>query len=34
MSAGEEYKGLLRTVAACDGKRVLTTPLTRYSTAE
>ena len=30
MSAGEGYKYLLRTVAAADGDRPLSTPLTRY----
>jgi len=30
MSAGDGYKYLLRTVAAGDGKRSLSTPLTRY----
>jgi hypothetical protein len=34
MSAGDGYKYLLRTVAAGDGKRSLSTPLTRYYTAE
>src|SRR5687768_90404 len=30
MSAGDGYKYLLRTVAAADGVRPLSTPLTRY----
>ena len=30
MSAGDGYKYLLRTVAAADGDRELSTPLTRY----
>lgn len=30
MSAGDGYKYLLRTVAAADGDRPLSTPLTRY----
>jgi len=30
MSAGDGYKYLLRTVAAADGDRTLSTPLTRY----
>lgn len=30
MSAGDGYKYLLRTVAAGDGDRHLSTPLTRY----
>lgn len=30
MSAGDGYKYLLRTVAAGDGDRPLSTPLTRY----
>lgn len=34
MSAGEGYKYLLRTVAAGDGDRSLSTPLTRYYSAE
>ena len=34
MSAGDRYKYLLRTVAAGDGKRLLSTPLTRYYTEE
>ena len=34
MSAGDGYKYLLRTVAAGDGKRLLSTPLTRYYNAE
>ena len=34
MSAGDGYKYLLRTVAAGDGKRLLSTPLTRYYTEE
>ena len=34
MSAGEGYKYLLRTVAAGDGDRSLSTPLTRYYTEE
>jgi len=34
MSAGDGYKYLLRTVAAGDGKRSLSTPLTRYYNAE
>ncbi|WP_188699716.1 MobF family relaxase [Microbacterium nanhaiense] len=34
MSAGDGYKYLLRTVAAGDGKRSLSTPLTRYYSAE
>jgi conjugative relaxase-like TrwC/TraI family protein len=33
MSAGDGYKYLLRTVAAGDGKRSLSTPLTRYYSA-
>src|SRR5690606_38004775 len=32
MSAGDGYKYLLRTVAAADGDRSLSTPLTRYYT--
>ncbi|MFD3448629.1 MobF family relaxase [Microbacteriaceae bacterium 4G12] len=34
MSAGDGYKYLLRTVAAGDGVRSLSTPLTRYYSAE
>ncbi len=34
MSAGDGYKYLLRTVAAGDGNRPLSTPLTRYYAAE
>ncbi|GAA1996373.1 MobF family relaxase [Microbacterium pumilum] len=34
MSAGDGYKYLLRTVAAGDGARSLSTPLTRYYNAE
>lgn len=34
MSAGDGYKYLLRTVAAGDGKRSLSTPLTRYYTSQ
>ncbi|AYG04643.1 MobF family relaxase [Gryllotalpicola protaetiae] len=34
MSAGDGYKYLLRTVAAGDGDRSLSTPLTRYYNAE
>ena len=34
MSAGDGYKYLLRTVAAADGDRSLSTPLTRYYYAE
>ncbi|TFD63769.1 MobF family relaxase [Cryobacterium sp. Hb1] len=34
MSAGDGYKYLLRTVAASDGDRSMSTPLTRYYTAE
>ncbi|MCH6471158.1 MobF family relaxase [Sinomonas terrae] len=34
MSAGEGYRYLLRTVAAGDGTRPLSTPLTRYYSAE
>ncbi|GEP26451.1 hypothetical protein CLE01_10490 [Cryobacterium levicorallinum] len=34
MSAGDGYKYLLRTVAAGDGNRSLSTPLTRYYTAQ
>ncbi len=34
MSAGDGYKYLLRTVAAGDGNRSLSTPLTRYYNAE
>lgn len=30
MSAGDGYKYLLRTIAAADGDRALSTPLTRY----
>ena len=30
MSAGDGYKYLLKTVAAADGDRSLSTPLTRY----
>ena len=33
MSAGDGYKYLLRTVAAGDGNRSLSTPLTRYYSA-
>ena len=32
MSAGDGYKYLLKTVAAADGDRPLSTPLTRYYT--
>ncbi|WP_415853453.1 MobF family relaxase, partial [Sinomonas sp. G460-2] len=34
MSAGDGYRYLLRTVAAADGDRSLSTPLTRYYSAE
>lgn len=34
MSAGDGYEYLLRTVAAGDGDRDLSTPLTRYYTEE
>lgn len=34
MSAGDGYKYLLRTVAAGDGDRNLSTPLTRYYNAD
>ncbi|WP_436326354.1 MobF family relaxase [Brevibacterium sp. FAM 27836] len=34
MSAGDGYKYLLRTIAAADGDRSLSTPLTRYYTEE
>lgn len=34
MSAGDGYEYLLRTVAAGDGDRSLSTPLTRYYTEE
>jgi conjugative relaxase-like TrwC/TraI family protein len=34
MSAGDGYKYLLRTVAAADGQRSLSTPLTRYYSAK
>ena len=34
MSAGDGYKYLLRTVAVGDGNRLLSTPLTRYYSAE
>ena len=34
MSAGDGYKYLLRTVAAGDGDRSLSTPLTRYYNAD
>ena len=34
MSAGDGYKYLLRTVAAGDGDRDLSTPLTRYYSAD
>ena len=34
ISAGDGYKYLLRTVAASDGDRSMSTPLTRYYTAE
>ncbi|RLQ86570.1 MobF family relaxase [Mycetocola zhadangensis] len=34
MSAGDGYKYLLRTVAAADGQRPLSTPLTRYYSAK
>jgi conjugative relaxase-like TrwC/TraI family protein len=34
MSAGDGYKYLLRTVAAGDGERSLSTPLTRYYSAQ
>ena len=34
MSAGDGYKYLLRTVAAGDGQRSLSTPLTRYYSAK
>ena len=30
MSAGDGYKYLLKTIAAADGDRSLSTPLTRY----
>lgn len=30
MSAGDGYKHLLQTIAAADGNRSLSTPLTRY----
>ena len=30
MSAGDGYKYLLKTIAAADGDRPLSTPLTRY----
>jgi len=34
MSAGDGYKYLLRTAAAADGDRSLSTPLTRYYNSE
>lgn len=34
MSAGNGYKYLLRSVAAADGDRSLSTPLTRYYAEE
>lgn len=34
MSAGDGFRYLLRTVVACDGDRSLSTPLTRYYSAE
>lgn len=34
ISAGDGYEYLLRTVAAGDGDRSLSTPLTRYNTEE
>ncbi|WP_218838129.1 hypothetical protein [Brachybacterium alimentarium] len=34
MSAGDGYEYLLRTVAAGDGDRSLSTPLTRYYSEE
>ncbi|TFD16624.1 conjugal transfer protein [Cryobacterium sp. TMT1-21] len=34
MSAGDGYKYLLRTIAAADGQRSLSTPLTRYYSAK
>ncbi len=34
MSAGDGYKYLLRSVAAADGDRSLSTPLTRYYAEE
>jgi DNA-binding transcriptional ArsR family regulator len=34
MSAGDGYKYLLRTVAVVDGERSLSTPLTRYYSAQ
>ena len=34
MSAGDGYKYLLRTIAAADGDRSLSTPLTRYYSEE
>lgn len=34
MSAGDGYKYLMRTIAAADGDRSLSTPLTRYYTEE
>lgn len=34
MSAGDGYKYLLRTIAAGDGDRSLSTPLTRYYSAK
>jgi conjugative relaxase-like TrwC/TraI family protein len=34
MSAGDGYKYLLRTIAASDGQRSLSTPLTRYYSAK
>lgn len=34
MSAGDGYKCLLRSVAAADGDRSLSTPLTRYYAEE
>lgn len=34
MSAGDGYKYLLRSVAAVDGDRSLSTPLTRYYTEQ
>ena len=34
MSAGDGYKYLLRTVAANDGDRSMSTPLTRYDNVD
>lgn len=34
MSAGDGYRYLLRSVAAADGDRALSTPLTRYYAEE